>query len=214
MNETKEKWEITIDAMMIIGKYFESNNDCINTMKVAKRYHDLAKMYHFNPIQECELFVNMETQHFYKKEDVNKKKHTILDKVFRRGNNSKKKGMREYIYWYYVKKDEIENKKNNETYKRMGYVLNEDLVDYSNMLKEYVFTVPEDVIRIGERCFEGRSGSFESIKLPLSLISIEESAFYMSYIQSIVIPERVTSKVNTVLVDAKIWKMFNYHHLY
>ena len=24
--ETKEKWEITIDIMMIIGKYFETNN--------------------------------------------------------------------------------------------------------------------------------------------------------------------------------------------
>ena len=31
--EKKEKWEITIDIMMIIGKYFEENIDFINAMK-------------------------------------------------------------------------------------------------------------------------------------------------------------------------------------
>ena len=31
--EIKEKWEITIDIMMIIGKYFEENIDFINAMK-------------------------------------------------------------------------------------------------------------------------------------------------------------------------------------
>ena len=40
----KEKWEITIDVMMIIGKYFEENNDYINVMKVAKRYQQLKQM--------------------------------------------------------------------------------------------------------------------------------------------------------------------------
>ena len=33
----KSKWEITIDVMMIIGKYFKSNNDYINVMKVNKK---------------------------------------------------------------------------------------------------------------------------------------------------------------------------------
>ena len=81
---TKSKWEITIDAMMIVGKYFETNDDYINVMKVCKKYHDLVRMYHFNPISECELFENMETQHFYQKEDIAKKKE----------------GMHQYIYWY------------------------------------------------------------------------------------------------------------------
>ena len=61
----KEKWQITIDFLMIIGKYFESNSDFINVMKVAKRYHDLVEMYLFNPIQDYRLFENMETQHIY-----------------------------------------------------------------------------------------------------------------------------------------------------
>ena len=33
-NELKMKWEITIDSMMIIGKYFTTNEDFINIMKV------------------------------------------------------------------------------------------------------------------------------------------------------------------------------------
>jgi len=34
----KSKYEITIDVMMIICKYFELNNDYINIMKVNKKY--------------------------------------------------------------------------------------------------------------------------------------------------------------------------------
>ena len=66
--ETKTKWEITIDAMMIIGKYFQTSKDYINVMKTAKKYHDLVQMYHFNPIPDCSLFINMESQYFYKQE--------------------------------------------------------------------------------------------------------------------------------------------------
>ena len=57
----KDKWEITIDGMMIIGKYFETNNDFINSMKVCKKYKQLVSLYHFNPINDFELFENMET---------------------------------------------------------------------------------------------------------------------------------------------------------
>ena len=52
MREFKYKWEITIDVMMIVGKYFETNNDYINVMKVCKRYEQLTQMYHFNPIED------------------------------------------------------------------------------------------------------------------------------------------------------------------
>ena len=54
--------------------FLEENVDYINVMKVSKRYHDLVQMYHFNPISDTSLFKNMETQHFYKKEDKTKKK--------------------------------------------------------------------------------------------------------------------------------------------
>ena len=73
----KSKWEITIDVMMIIGKYFKSNNDYINIMKVNKKYHDLVEMYHFNPISDYELFINMETQYLYYENDIKKERRNV-----------------------------------------------------------------------------------------------------------------------------------------
>ena len=43
---TKEKWEITIDVMMIIGKYFHSSRDYVNMMKLTKKFKQLVTMYH------------------------------------------------------------------------------------------------------------------------------------------------------------------------
>ena len=51
--ELNYKWKITIDIMMIVGKYFKTNKDFINVMKLTKKYHDLTQMYHFNPISDC-----------------------------------------------------------------------------------------------------------------------------------------------------------------
>ena len=63
--ERKEKWEIMMDCMMIVGKYFETNSDYVNVMRVCKKYQQLTQMYHFNPISECSLFENMESQYLY-----------------------------------------------------------------------------------------------------------------------------------------------------
>ena len=109
---TKSKWEITIDAMMIIGKYFETNDDYINVMKVCKKYHDLVRMYHFNPISECELFENMQTQHFYHKpKNDNPSFMSRLFGWFLYSNDydSKKPGMHQYVYWYHPDKELEEN---------------------------------------------------------------------------------------------------------
>ena len=61
--------EITIDFLMIIGKYFRSSEDFINAMKICKKYYDLAGMYKFNPISDTTLFENIETQYFYRNDD-------------------------------------------------------------------------------------------------------------------------------------------------
>ena len=78
MSEDKSKWEITNDFMMIIGKYFKSNKDYINVMKVNKKYEQLVLMYKFNPISDISLFENIQTQHFYKKEEIKHKKDAIF----------------------------------------------------------------------------------------------------------------------------------------
>ena len=67
--ESGKKWEITPDMLMIIGKYFKTNTDFTNVMKVCKKYNKLVERYHFNPIGDTSLFINMQTQHFYSCED-------------------------------------------------------------------------------------------------------------------------------------------------
>ena len=52
MTEDKQKWQLTVDFIMIVGKYFESNKDYINIMKICKRYEELVLMYKFNPISD------------------------------------------------------------------------------------------------------------------------------------------------------------------
>ena len=74
---------------MIVGKYFESNRDFINVMKVAERYHDLVRMYHFNPIQDYSLFNNMQTQHLYEPEKEVKPKKSFIKSLF--GNRNQKR---------------------------------------------------------------------------------------------------------------------------
>ena len=100
---SKNKWEITIDSMLIVGKYFQSNKDYMNVMKVSKKYNDLTQMYHFNPISDTSLFINMETQHLYTYDD----------------RYSKKEGMHQYIYWY-NDLDVLRNSKPNETIKKIN----------------------------------------------------------------------------------------------
>lgn len=74
---------LSVDFVMIIGKYFETEKDFVNIVRVSRRYEELLLMYKFNPISNAELFPNIETQHFYEYRDV----------FYRR------RGMYKYIYW-------------------------------------------------------------------------------------------------------------------
>ena len=108
IENNKKKWEITLDYMMIIGKYYDNSLDFINNMKVNSKYKDLALLYHFNPINETSLFENMETQHFYNYSDIINKK----DNMFK------------YIYWF--KNKEMEKyKQDNEIFKdiNLNYII-------------------------------------------------------------------------------------------
>ena len=49
---SNENWKLTLDVMMIIGKYFMSSTDFINVMKLSKKFNQLNKMYHYNPITQ------------------------------------------------------------------------------------------------------------------------------------------------------------------
>lgn len=103
MTEDKAKYELTVNFIQIIGKYFNSNEDFVNLMKVNKKYKELVSMYHFNPISEIELFENIETQHFYKEEDLKNK----IDNLFK------------YVYWIEKTYKDYLKKENKEIFKRI-----------------------------------------------------------------------------------------------
>ena len=140
-------------------------------MKVAKRYRDLVLMYHFNPIRECELFENMETQYMYNENDI------------------RKKGMHQYVYLYQVDYEVFKKRKENEIFKRVewnskGYSWSGE---YPLPIEKGNCIIPEGVTSIGNYCFDGCS-SLTSIELPSSLISIGEHAFSETNISTITIP--------------------------
>ena len=102
MNQANESKNEPIKIMKIIGKYFLTNKDFINLMKTTKKYQTLNENYSFNPISDCSLFPNIQTQHFYKKEDAKNKQ---ADK--------------KYVYWYDVDYEVYKKKKENECYMRV-----------------------------------------------------------------------------------------------
>lgn len=79
----EQSFSLTLYYMFIVGRYFTCNNDYINLMKVCKNYQNIVLMYKYNPISDCRLFKNIQTQHFYQYSDV-----------FYRNRD-----MFEYVYW-------------------------------------------------------------------------------------------------------------------
>ena len=75
-------FNLSIDFVMIIGKYFNSPNDFINIMKVNKKYKELVLMYRFNPISDDRLFEKIETQHFYQYSDIFYRKRNMFKYVY------------------------------------------------------------------------------------------------------------------------------------
>ena len=138
--DIKSKWEIDIYSMLIIGKYLKSNNDYINVMKVCKKFNQLTQMYHYNLIDECELFINMQSQYFYS------------------GGNRRptRKGMKHYVYWYTVEYPTFCRRKTNEVFKRV--ILNNkkcEKREYPLQILRGKCIVPEGVTSIGDSCFYG-----------------------------------------------------------
>ena len=47
---TKSKWELNMDQMIVVGKYFNSNKQYVNVMKVNKKYQELVEKYEVYPL--------------------------------------------------------------------------------------------------------------------------------------------------------------------
>ena len=135
--EDKSKWQMTVDFVMIVGKYFQSSKDFVNVMKVCKRYEELALMYKFNPISDISLFENIQTQHFYKEEDI----------------KNKKEGLFRYIYWFSKNYEDFKNKGNNEIFKNMVLNAYSKKGQYPLAIENGNCIVPEGIVQIGYLCF-------------------------------------------------------------
>ena len=177
MTDDKTKWELTLNFIMIVGKYFNNSNDFINAMKVCKRYKELVSMYKFNPISDISIFENIQTQHFYKENDVRKRR----------------KGLYKYIHWYEADYDDL----------RKNYIVTEEGFIGNNIYKNVFltplnikdgvkeFNVPECVTRIEHNCFSYRS-ELTKVTLPSSLKEIGEESFLFCSMETIIIPDGVT----------------------
>lgn len=198
MSEDPKKWEITIDIMMIIGKYLEENKDFINIMKLNKKFKELVEMYKMNPISDPSLFPNIQTQHFYKEEDV----------------INKKNGLYQYIYWCLTNQTVLENKNDNDIFKNVELVdvrdSSVDSVEYENNTpyvdNEGVSTIPEGINKI-EDYYYCDCDWITKINLPSTLREIGESAFERTGIKEIIIPDSVTKIGINCFNDCELTKV-------
>ena len=126
------KIRLTVDFIMIVGKYLESSRDFINVMKVCRKYRELVSMYKFNPISDTTLFENIQTQHFYGYKDL----------------QNKKEDMFRYVYWCPTSYSEIEDLEKN-IYKNV--VLTRA---YKELMVNGHFTVPDCVNTIEHNTFK------------------------------------------------------------
>ena len=185
---------LTIDLIMIVGKYFQTAQDFINLMKVRRCYKILVEMYRYNPISDATLFKNIQTQHIYTEEDDNNR----IDGMFR------------YVIHREVDQFTFFNRKDNEVYK------NVTLINYNNQYEqddeddEYeidppieindgLCIVPEGITKLGKNCFD--SCHLTRIILPTSLKKIDDHAFRNTKLKEITIPEGVTEIGESVFVE-------------
>ena len=86
-------------CLLNIAKYFNTIYDYINVEKCCKEYNGLMETYKYNPIsfrneKEREIFKNIETYHFYSREEINEN----IEKDIR---------IKEIVHWERVVKDRI-----------------------------------------------------------------------------------------------------------
>ena len=149
-NATKH---FNVNDIMIVGKYLNSNKDFVNLMKVCKKYNELVSMYKFNPISDCSLFENIETQHFYKNDDI----------------YLAKKGMYRYIFWghfldchkKYIR--EVNEKKLKYKYNQYDdkvYIKDKLIskVDEDNAINKTLINTP---FNLGEKVFDSNTDDYD-----------------------------------------------------
>lgn len=174
MKEEKvEQYRLTIDLIMIVGKYLETVQDFVQLIRLCKKFRELPEMYKMNPISNCDIFPNIETQHFYNPSDA----------LYSR------RDMYKYVYWRPNKAllSLIDMEDDSIIVKRTELNRNEIKATIRT-------TVPEGIWRVANRAFEDKQITY--VKLPKTLKELGDSSFASTSIENINIPNGVTSLGN------------------
>lgn len=173
--EKDDNFRLTIDFMMIIGKYFENSKDFVNIMKVNKQYQELASMYHFNPISDTDLFENLETQHFYNESDLNhllKNKFQYInwtDKFL--SNDTKLDNRNKLIYYDDSEYDRLDGNlifDNNVFNKRLLFTFNMSRLNGRDYIRDdgngrIIFSLPNEFSGIDKNVINGINPIYQNI---------------------------------------------------
>ena len=168
-----EQYRLTIDLIMIVGKYLESVQDFVQLIRLCKKFRDLPEMYKMNPISNCDIFPNIETQHFY----------SPTDALYSR------RDMYKYVYWRPNKAllSLIDMEDDSIIVKRTELNRNEIKATIRT-------TIPEGIWRVSDRAFEDKQITY--VKLPKTLKELGNSSFASTSIENINSPNGVTSLGN------------------
>ena len=166
-----ERYHLPAHMMIIPIRYFESVRDIINFARLSKSYNQVIEMLKYNNITDTDpdLFANMQTQHFYTREEY---------------NMYKKDNMYQYIIWFPVKNNEIAKYDDRHVFKAVEYTP-DDRVIYDDFI---FFTVPDYVRALSERAFS--NATLDTVNLS-HVKYLGERCFEGALIQDIFIPEGV-----------------------
>ena len=139
--------KLGITFLLAIGKYFRSNQDFINVMRVNKKYRNLTEIYKYNPISDTSLFVNIKTQHLYTIEDRENMLKDMVCYVHWYKCNYDDTGMDDYIYYVQDDRNRIRKLYFNEK----DVLKNVHIKDY-NCIPVRRVNVPNIVKVLGVRC--------------------------------------------------------------
>ena len=185
MEEDKDKdYRLTIDIIMIVGKYLETPKDFINLIRMTKKYSELVDMYKMNPISDWSIFPNIETQHFYNLNDLMYAKRNLY----------------RYVYWKTNKKflDLIGSPNDSMVIKRKE-------LNTKDMKLKKKMVIPEGIWRIGDEAFKYEE--INSVKLPSTLREIGNDAFNSCDIEELNLPKGVTSLGDSCFNDCQLKKV-------
>lgn len=170
--------DVDIVTMMIVGKYFMSNADYVNLMRVSRKFKDITYRYSFNPIpivnSASNPFRNMKAEYIYHTNDV------IMTRY------PKKVLLRPIIYRDYVKYSQksdyvikghvVINKRDNPFMKQIS-------------AGEHTIHLPDAITIIADESF--KDSALEHITMS-RVQRIGERAFMNTRLRDVVIPESVT----------------------